>query len=222
VQTRSLVISLAAVAAACGALVVVLRPSHNSSTQLVGSGHVITSIRTVGSSFSGIRVEGAADLHVVVGKRTAVSVRGDDNIVRIVDTTLVISEHNKSYTTNEPLTVTVATPALTSATLDGAGTMQIERIRSAEFTASFAGAGQVELSGRTRRLVLTLSGAGSADAATLRAQSVTVVVSGTGTARVTATRTLDATVSGTGSVVYGGGARIVHTHISGTGSVGKS
>lgn len=226
-QTRSLVISLAALAAACGALVVVLRPSHtDNSKQLVGSGHVITSPRTVGA-FTGIELQGAAELHVIVGGRTSVSVRGDDNIVKIVDTavrsgTLFISEHNRSFTTHVPLTITVATPALDAATLAGAGTMQIERIRAARFTAIFGGAGQLELSGRTRNLVLTLSGAGSADAVNLEAQSVTVVVAGTGTARVTATRALDATVSGTGTILYGGGATVVRTHISGTGSIGKS
>jgi Putative auto-transporter adhesin, head GIN domain len=225
-QTRSLVISLAALAAACSA-VVVLRPFHNSTAKpLVGSGHMITSPRTVGA-FSGIELQGAADLRVVVGGRTAVRVRGDDNIVKIVDTavrngTLVISEHNRSFTTQVPLTVTVATPTLDTATLAGAGTMQIDRIRSAQFTATFGGVGQLDLSGSTRTLVLTLSGAGSADAAKLEAQSVTVVVAGTGTARVRATRTLDATVSGTGTIVYGGGAPIVRTHISGTGSIHKS
>lgn len=226
-QTRSLAISLAAVVAACGALVVVLRPFHDASSQrLVGSGHVVASSRTVGT-FSGIKLEGAADVRVVVGRRTAVTVRGDDNIVKIVDTTvrsgtLVISEHNRSFTTEVPLTVTVAAPALDTSTFEGAGTMQIERIRSARFTATFGGAGQLELSGNTRHLALTLSGAGSADAARLESQFVTVVVAGTGSARVTATRTLDATVSGTGSIVYGGGAPIVRTHVSGTGSITES
>jgi Putative auto-transporter adhesin, head GIN domain len=226
VQTRSLVISLAAFAAACGALVVVLRPSHTGPPkQLVGSGHVITSPRAVGS-FVGVELQGAAELNVVVGGRTAVSVRGDDNIVKIVDTTvrrgmLVISEHNRSFTTHVPLTVTVTTPVLDTATLAGAGTMRIERIRSARFTATFGGAGWLELAGRTRNLVLTLSGAGSADAVNLEAQSATVVVAGTGTARVTARRTLDATVSGTGTIIYGGGAPVVRTHISGTGTIGK-
>jgi hypothetical protein len=225
-QTRSLVISLAALAAACSA-VVVLRPFHSDTAKtLVGSGHVITSPRTV-AAFSGIELQGAADLRLVVGGRTTVSVRGDDNIVRIVDTavrngTLVISEHNRSFTTQVSPTVIVATPTLDTATLAGAGTMQIDRIRSAQFTVTFGGAGQLELSGSTRNLVLTLSGAGSADAAKLEAQSVTVVVAGTGTARVRATRTLDATVSGTGTILYGGGAPIVRTHISGTGSIGKS
>jgi len=226
-RTRSLVISLAAFAAACGSLVVVLRPSHGGSSKtLIGSGHVVASMRHVGS-FSGIKVEGSADVHVVIGGRTAVSVRGDDNIVKIVDTTvqgstLVISEHDTSFKTDVPLTVTVATPALTTSTFGGVGTMQIDRIRSARFTATFGGAGQLALSGRTERLVLTLGGTGAADAAALTAQSARVIVAGTGTAHVIATRELDATVSGTGTIVYGGGARIVRTHVSGTGSIVKS
>lgn len=225
-QTRSLVISLAALAAACGALVVVLRPSHHSPKALIGSGHAITSSRTLGS-FSGVRLEGAADLHVVVGRQPAVTVRGDDNIVKIVDTTvrgatLVISEHSKSFTTEVPLTVTVATLALDTSTLAGAGTMRVDRIRSTKFTATLAGTGNLELSGRTQRLELTLAGTGAADAAALTAQAVKVIVAGTGAAHVTATRTLDASVDGTGTIFYSGGARAVRSHVSGTGSIIKS
>jgi hypothetical protein len=154
---------------------------------------VTASVRAVGS-FSGIKVEGAADLRVTVGKRTAVTVRGDDNIVKVVETT-------------------VSDGSL------GAGTMRIERIRSArlrrpsaERDSSSSAAPHISSSSRS-----TVTG--SADASGLTARSVIVVVSGTGAARVTATHTLDATVSGTGTVVYGGGARIVRTHISGSGSV---
>ena len=226
-QTRSLVISLAALAAACGALVVVWRPLHHESAKpLVGSGHAIRSSRTVGS-FSGIKLAGVADVRVVLGKRTAVAVRGDDNIVKIVDTkvtgtTLLITEHNKSFTTEVPLTVTVATPALDTATLAGAGTMQISRIRSSTFTATLAGTGMLALSGSTQHLKLTVAGTGAADAAALSAQRVNVILAGTGTAHVAASRVLDASVEGTGTIFYSGGARVVRSHVTGTGSIVKS
>ena len=229
-HTRSLAVSVAALAvvAVLASLVVVLtRTMHTGGSKaLVGSGHASTSARHVGS-FSGVELEGTADMRVVVGSQTAVTVRGDDNIVKIVDTavrgaTLVISEQNRSFTTKVPLTVTVATPALNTSTLAGTGTMRIEGIRSSGFTASFGGTGKLELSGRTDHLVLTLSGTGAADAAGLTARSVNVVVAGTGTAHVKATRELDATIAGTGTIVYGGGASIVRTHVSGTGSIVKS
>jgi Putative auto-transporter adhesin, head GIN domain len=100
--------------------------------------------------------------------------------------------------------------------------MRIERIQSAQFTATFGGAGLLELSGRTQRLVLILSGGGTADAAALTAQSVKAVVARTGTAHVTATRALEATVAGTGTIVCAGAPRTVRTHVSGTGSIAKS
>ena len=226
-QTRSLVISLAALAAACGSLVVVWRPfHHDSSKTLVGSGHAVVSARSV-ASFSGIKLEGVANVRVVVGRRTAVTVRGDDNIVKIVDTsvsggTLIITEHNRSFTSKVPLTVTVATPALDTSTLAGAGAMRVDRIQSTSFTATLAGIGSLELSGRTQRLALTVGGTGTADAAALTADAVQVLVAGTGAAHVRATRSLDATIDGTGTIFYSGGARVVRTHVSGTGSIVKS
>lgn len=215
------VAALAALAAACGSLVVLLRPSHQSHVR-VGSGRPVATARAL-PRFSRVELQGVGSVHIIVGRRTAVTVRGDDNIVPLVRTTvdngtLVIAEHG-SFSTKTPLTVAVSTPRLTGATLAGAGTMRVDGIGAPVFSAALDGFGRLDLAGRATRLDLQIAGSGDAQAGRLVTKDVRVVLSGSGTSRVVATRRLDAVLSGTGSILYGGNPADVHTRVSGMGTI---
>lgn len=203
-ESRKLVIVLTLLVFVLASTVVVLaaeRHRGGSSTR-VGSGHAVSVTRVTGP-FAGVDVRATAAVAVRTGAKTTVVVHGDDNIVPLIRTeivggTLVISDHG-SYRTNAPLTVTVTTPTLTNAALDGTG--------------------RLDLAGTASALDLRLAGTGLLDARNLTSQTVRALVAGTGTIRVTVRRLLDATVSGTGSIVYYGHPARVQTHVSGTGAV---
>jgi hypothetical protein len=68
-------------------------------------------------------------------------------------------------------------------------------------------------------LTATVSGAGSARLADLRAGSVDALVSGTGLLEVYASDSLDAAVTGTGVILFGGHPASVERSVAGTGAI---
>ena len=152
--------SLAVVLAGCGV-------SSGGTTK--GSGHVVTEKRSV-DSFSSIELIGAATDRVFVGKPAAVTIRGDDNILRLIrtyvrDGVLVVSSKH-SYSSKHDLRVEIGTPALDAVTLTGAGTFSVGGIHATAFSLDAERGRDHDLAGTTGTLDVTLSGAGTADLST--------------------------------------------------------
>jgi Putative auto-transporter adhesin, head GIN domain len=87
---------------------------------------------------------------------------------------------------------------------------------------TLSGGGNVTGRGIARRLDVTLSGSGTAWFTQLPANSVHAVLSGSGTIYVTATRSLDAAVPGSGTIVYSGKPRDVTKSVTGSGTIAGS
>jgi Putative auto-transporter adhesin, head GIN domain len=187
-----------------------------------GSGHVVTVTRDV-AGFTSVDLKGAATVTVDVGRPVAVSIRGDDNVVPLITTSvrdgvLVIgSKHG--FTTHHGLEIHVVTPALDGMKLAGSGTIVGNGIRATAFTVELLGTGTLDLAGTAGRLDATVAGVGSALLDHLVVRDAQVTLAGTGSALVHVTGTLDATVAGVGSIVYSGGPRQVKTQVSGLGSI---
>ncbi|SRR5581483_4641036 len=203
--------ALVLVAAGCG-----------GAGKTTGSGHVVTDSRRV-SSFSAIDLRGAENVVVSVGPSTAVTITGDDNVVPLIRTDVrggklvIASKHG--YSTNDELTIRVATPSLEGASMSGAGTLTGVGIAARSFSLDLSGTGRIELSGTTESLDATVAGVGAVELGNLRARDAVVTLAGTGSVRVHATRRLDATVAGVGSIRYSGDPSIVKTKIDGLGSI---
>ncbi|MGZ4357070.1 MAG: head GIN domain-containing protein [Gaiellaceae bacterium] len=205
-------LAAAAVVAGCG----------STSKTTHGSGNVVTASRDV-PSFTKIDFTGAASVSISVGKKTAVAIRGDDNIVPLIRTdvrgdTLVISEKH-GFSTENGLDIRVSTPALDSSILSGAGSVTADGINAKSFAADVRGAGRLQLAGQTKSLDVDVSGVGSVELGRLIARDARVTLSGTGSIRVYATGTLDATVNGVGSITYGGNPAQVSSHVNGLGAI---
>ena len=215
-KTLSLLVVVAAVVAGCGS------SARQSSSSIKGSGKVVSVSRDV-PSFTKIDLRGAATISVTVGKKTAVAISGDDNIVPLIHTevndgTLVISQ-TRGYSTDIGLDVRVSTPELVGSTLSGAGSLTADGISSKSFTADVAGAGRLDLVGTTGSVDLDVAGVGAVELGSLIARNAHVTLSGTGSVNVYASGTLDATVNGVGSIRYSGNPAHVKTHIHGLGAI---
>jgi putative autotransporter adhesin-like protein len=216
VKALGLLAAMAALLAGCGSV------THGSSSSVKGSGKVVTVSRDV-PSFTKIELRGAATISVTVGKKTAVAISGDDNIVPLVHTevndgTLVISQ-SRGYSTDVGLDVRVSTPELVGSSLSGAGSLTAHGIRSQSFTADVAGAGRLDLAGTTGSVDLDVAGVGAVELGSLVARVAHVTLSGTGSVHVYASGTLDATVNGVGSIHYSGNPAHVKTHVHGLGAI---
>jgi hypothetical protein len=188
-----------------------------------GSGVAAREARTV-EPFERVELAGSNNVAIRVGGKKAVLVQGDDNLLDRVTTnveagTLVIGNRPGSFETNSPMSVGVSVPSLTGVTLTGSGNVVVGGIDAHSFTVNVSGSGVVAGRGTANRLDVTLSGSGDAQLERLVAADVSAVVSGSGRIVVTATTSLDASVPGSGVIVYGGDPSALTTSVTGSGAV---
>ncbi len=101
----------------------------------------------------------------------------------------------------------------------GAGEIQLSGVQVEDLILELGGAVQVVAAGQVKNLNVQGSGAGSLDAKSLQAENATVNLSGTGNAAVNASATLDARISGVGSITYSGSPKVTQS-VTGVGKVG--
>jgi hypothetical protein len=92
-------------------------------------------------------------------------------------------------------------------------------IETESLTITLSGSGNLTGSGTAGSLDVTLSGSGNAWFTGLVADDVHAVLSGSGNIFVTASKSLDASVPGSGTIVYAGNPHEVTKSVTGSGVV---
>jgi hypothetical protein len=177
-------------------------------------------------AFHAIDLAGVIEVEVTIGKPASVEVTGDaalfDKVITTVkDGVLVVdtrlSHHDQRG--RHQLKALVTTPSLTSLAVSGAGDIKVAGIANDDLTLTVPGVGAITATGSTSVLHVKVGGAGEVAAKDLAAKDATVEVSGTGDATVRATQSLDARISGAGSIeVHGRPARIKKS-VTGVGDI---
>jgi hypothetical protein len=117
--------------------------------------------------------------------------------------------------------VAVSVPTVRAIVLSGSGAVTAREIDSPELTLTLSGSGILRAVGAVERLEVSLGGSGDAVLDRLQARDVRARLSGSGRILVQATRSLDASVPGTGTIVYIGDPAHVRTSVTGTGVVAR-
>jgi Putative auto-transporter adhesin, head GIN domain len=195
----------------------------STSTGLQGSGVAATQTRAV-PSFSGVELAGSNNVTIRVGERQSVVVKADDNLLDRVTTrveagNLVIGNTPGGFTAMSPTSVEVTVPSLAAVTLSGSGNCSVSGIKTQSLTVTITGSGVVTGSGTAGQLQVSLAGSGVAQLGQLVADDVRAVVSGSGDIFVTATKSLDGSVPGSGTILYGGDPQKVTTRVTGSGAI---
>lgn len=164
-------------------------------------------------TFTKIRIKGGLELDLVAGKDQRVEVSANKGHLSEVETyvkgdTLVIDmDHDDDdgiHINNEDVHVTISMAMLEELEVLGAVDGDLRGIDSKNLRIDIKGAGDVELEGTCGSLELEIKGAGDVDAEELKCADVEVRVKGVGEARVYASESVDADISGIGSItVYG-------------------
>lgn len=188
-----------------------------------GSGVAATQTRSV-PPFTGLELAGANNVTVHVGARQSVVVHGDDNLLGRVTTRvrsgrLVIGTTPGNLSAKSPMFVAVSVPSLDRLTLHGAGNISATGINSSRLTVALPGSGNIHATGTTTKLDVTISGEGTALLRDLSARDAAAVLSGDGSIMLTATHSLTARVSGTGTILYGGNPQHVTQTVTGHGAI---
>ena len=203
------------------AILAVLRAVDDDGT-IQGSGVAATETRTT-EPFSAVDLRGTNDVAITVGPKQSIVVHADDNLIDRVTTVadsgqLAVSTRG-SMTTESPMYVEITLPALDSITLSGTGMLGVRGVDTGELTVALPGTGTVSVSGNAGRVEADMAGTGDLRLANLEARHADVTLSGTGRIEVHATRTLRASLPGTGSIFYSGNPARVVKSLTGTGAI---
>ena len=213
---------------------------------VVGDGKPASQSRTV-ADFNAIALNGSIALKLKQGNTTSVVVRGDSNLLSLVET---VVESNQSLQlrwkrgtavrSQLPVVVEVTAPQVRAVASAGSGDIEIDDmkvprlslsikgsadlrasgLRTDELAVSLAGSGDLSLAGLAARVSIELAGSGDIDAGELRSDDVTVGIAGSGDVTVHATRKLAASIAGSGDVLYSGDPSVQRS-VAGSGSVRK-
>ena len=195
--------------------------SSNSTTE--GSGVSATQARDV-AAFKSVELAGSNNVVIRVGEKQSVVVRADDNLLDRVTTEvqagkLVIADTPGNLTTKSLMSVEVKVPTLDALTLTGRGNIVVNGIETESLKVTLPDSGTLTGSGTATRLEVTVGGSGMMQFTRLVANDVRAVVSGSGSIFITATKSLDASVSGSGAILYGGSPPDVTKSVTGTGAI---
>ena len=170
----------------------------SSSPAGTGSGVAARQARSL-PPFTGVELAGDNNVVVRVGVRQSVTVHADSNLLSRV-------------------TTRVRSGTLVIGTTPG-NHIAVTAINSPKLTVALPGSGNVEATGTTTKLDVTISGDGTALLRRLIARDANAALRGDGSIMLTATHSLKATISGSGTVLYGGAPRHVTQRVTGSGTV---
>jgi hypothetical protein len=169
---------------------------------LHGSGTAAAQTRAL-PPFTGVMMAGDLAVVIRVGAPQKVVVTADDNLLSTVKTGVRAGTLNLttpgSFSAVTPMRVAISVPYVDALRLSGTGL--------------------VVATGEIPTLDATLDGTGAMRLSGLVARDVRATLSGTGAMTVTATRSLDAALPGTGQITYNGTPAQVTQSITGTGAV---
>jgi len=189
-----------------------------------GSGNLKTEKRDL-AAFQAIDTTGAYEVEVMCQKPASFEIETDDNILPLIKTDVrdgvlyVTSE--KSFNPSRSVTLRISLPELTAVSSRGAGQVTIQDAKSDDLKIASMGAASIKAAGKVKSATISSSGAGDIDANRLQSETARVTVAGAASVSVYATEQLDVSVSGVGSVTYGGNPKTVNKSVSGIGSVNK-
>ena len=195
----------------------------SSTSSAHGSGVPVTQARDV-ASFTSVELAGSNNVVVRVGASQSVVVKADDNLVDRVTTevksgALVIGKTPGSFSTKSPMSVEVTVPRLNALTLTGSGNIVGDDIEAESLKVDLPGSGTLTGTGTATRLDVTVGGSGVVQFTQLVAKDVRAAVSGSGSIFITATNSLDASISGSGAIVYMGNPQDVTRSVTGSGAI---
>lgn len=226
-KIRTLAIAGLAIAlAACSAL------AEGSWDFVRGNGTVRLESREV-AAFTGIEVAGSGLVRFTVGAERQLTVETDANILPYIRTevrggVLVLSVEPGVSINPTRLVFRVTAPDLRSIAIAGSGDVRAESpIETRRFDVSIAGSGDVEgditadevsveirgsgsvsLAGAADSGRFEIYGSGDIELEDLAVGDARIVIRGSGSVTLTATRTLDVDIAGSGDVHFHGDARV--------------
>ena len=214
--------------------------------KIEGNGNIKKETRNVGS-FTAIASSGSWDVMIANGESNTIQVEGDENLLSYLETKvdngklIIKTASNTGLKPTKKLTIYVALNKLTGISLSGSGDIIGQgkfyndgeasfklsgsgniQLSSNKFNAAdvaISGSGKIILSGSSEKVKISISGSGNVDCSQLVSDDIDAAISGSGDIKVFANKSINAKISGSGTVYYKGAATAINTRKSGSGKV---
>lgn len=213
----------------------------------IGKGPVVTEARTL-TGFNKISLSVPADLVYEQSNSFFFEIKGQQNILDLVTTTIVNNELRIRFKNNvrvknyEHLVIKTYSPDMESLELSGSGkidapatitsakmriatsgsgSINIDSLKTGSIESSISGSGKVRVrKGSGTNATLHVSGSGDIEMQHVETQTTDANINGSGTIKISVLQHLDARISGSGHIYYKGSPSL-NTHTSGSGSIIK-
>ena len=209
-----------------------------------GKGPLVSKTYTV-EAFNAIHTSANTHVYLTQGTVPSVEVKGQQNILDILDVTVSDGELNIGFENHcgslkyDQLQVYITMPDVASIRISGSGKVEATNLllvdaidldisgsanlsasinASASITGNISGSGEMYLAGSCPLEKFTISGSGTFHAFGLQSHHAIINISGSGSAEINVSDQLDVTISGSGDVRYKG-QPIIHSTISGSGKL---
>lgn len=192
---------------------------------VAGSGVESRQLRDV-PAFSGVQLRNGIEAVVQVqpGASPQVELRGDDNLVPLVQTRVgadgvLAVELLEPYAENLKLRALITTPSLASLAASGTASVTATGIDADALTVGTTGSTSISVTGVARRMVVSASGDSTVEARELTAADADVAGSGSAGVTVCATQSLKVRLSDASRADYWCGPATVTRELSGSASL---
>lgn len=188
-----------------------------------GSGNVVTETRNV-NGFDGVTVTGAGNVLIDQSGAESLTITTDGNLLQYITTEVhdgklvITGKPGVLYDKVKELTFKVGAKNLNSVQVDGTANVAGKNIATENLSVKLNGAGAITLSGKATAQNVVLDGVGAYDGAELASQRAKVTQNGAGSAVVRVSDSLEAIISGLGSIEYIGNPQVTK-NVSGLGTV---
>ncbi|HPQ69098.1 MAG TPA: head GIN domain-containing protein [bacterium] len=195
--------------------------------------------------FTKVEMNGSLDLKLTIAEGEArYKLEGDKQRmgyvdIAIVEGVLIVKERPAHVAVMMgKVTVIVHAPRIEAVTLNGSGNAELQGkfggalslVIDGSSNVDFAGeavalqvtingSGDIQARGRANAFTVKIAGSGNIKAREMQSESASVVIDGAGRTELTVTRSLHATIMGTGAIVYYGNPATVDKQVMGAGSI---
>lgn len=215
---------------------------EGSHGRVEGSGPIITRTLEL-SDLEGLIVQNSADVILTKGSQQKITVEGQENIIRNLDTEVSGGvwkiRNRKPVWRMHKLVIRITLPEFNLIKISGSGQVESEtpfdnldhlelritgsgdirlEVEADDVLGRIGGSGTIRLYGKAKRVDFGISGSGDIFAADLKAKDGYARITGSGSIRTFVTDDLEARISGSGDIIYEGRPRI-NTSITGSGNV---
>ena len=211
-----------------------------------GNGHITTQEKSVGS-FNSVQTGGSMDVHVTQSSTPSVRIEADDNLMPYIDvyvegnTLHIRTKMGYNLNPSKDIVAYVAAPEFKEIGVSGSGDVISDNALSGsspldlhvsgsgnikmqvnfpKVSTEVSGSGDILLKGEARDFDADVSGSGKVKCFDLVTDNTNLHLTGSSDAEITANKTLDLSIAGSGTVRYKGNAS-VSQHVSGSGDIKK-